>query len=705
MSMRLARSAIPWLLIGLTACSPAQRRTAPVAAPPAVVSPPAANGAIRDPASEPPAAQSERVRREEIVERGTQTFVGQVAGARDGGNEDAEADVNLRFEATDIREFVKVVLGDILGLSYIVDPALMGTITVNTSRPVTRPEVLPLFEQVLAVNDAALLAQDGVYRVVSRSAARFGSDLRIRSSNSAPGFGTRVFSLRYISAQEMQKIVAPILSDETNLTIDAARNLVLVSGTADELASVQDLVDLFDVDWLKGMSVGLYPLDFVDAKTMESELIAVLGGLSAKPELGVLGGVLRLVPIDRLNSLLVVSSTIPALREAETWIRRLDQPGESVEQRLYVYPLQNSKAVDLADLLSNIFEPTNDRAAPEGRITAPGLDEARVGAAGPTPQGPQGPPDGLAITAGGRVEIMADDVRNALVVLASARDYRMVESAIRKLDTVPLQVMIEATVIEVTLIDDLSYGVEWFFRNSMSSGDGTGRGRGQLDLGPAGIAALQPGFAYTVIDSADRVRFALNALASKSNVEVLSSPSLMVLDNQKATINVGDEIPVPTRQSVSNLDSTAPIVNEIAFRQTGLTLIVTPRVNNSGLVTMDIHQEVANAAVTTTSNIDAPTIQNRLVESVVAVNSGETIVLGGMIQDNKSGTNSGIPFLHRIPVIGKAFGQMTKNGSRTELLVMITPRVVRNSDEARDVTDEFRRKLRLVAPASAVPAS
>jgi general secretion pathway protein D len=709
--MRLARTAPSWFLIGLTACSPAQRRTAPVETPPAAVSPPAANGAIRDPGSEPPDAQTERIRREEIVERGTESFVGQVAGARSGANADAEADVNLRFEATDIREFVKVVLGDILGLSYIVDPALMGTITVNTSRPVTRAEVLPLFEQVLAVNDAALLTQDGVYRVVSRSSARFGSDLRVRSTNgSTPGFGTRVFSLRYISAQEMQKIVAPIVSDETSLTIDATRNLVLVSGTADELSSVQDLVDLFDVDWLKGMSVGLYPLDFVDAKTMESELISVLGGLSAKPELGVLGGVLRLVPIDRLNSLLVVSSTIPALREAETWIRRLDQPGESVEQRLYVYPLQNSKAIDLAELLGNIFEQTNGGAESAGRIAAPGLDEARVGAAGPTPQGPagapqQGPPDGISIAAGGRVEIMADDVRNALVVLASARDYRMVESAIRKLDTVPLQVMIEASVIEVTLIDDLSYGVEWFFRNSMQSGERTGRGRGQLDLGPAGIAALQPGFAYTVIDSADRVRFALNALASKSNVEVLSSPSLMVLDNQKATINVGDEIPVPTRQSTSNLDPNAPIVNEIAFRQTGLTLVVTPRVNNSGLVTMDIHQEVANAAVTTTSNIDAPTIQNRLVESVVAVNSGDTIILGGMIQDNKSAGNSGIPFLHRIPVIGKAFGQTTKSGTRTELLVMITPRVVRNSDEARGVTDEFRRKLRLVAPATADPAS
>jgi general secretion pathway protein D len=334
------------------------------------------------------------------------------------------------------------------------------------------------------------------------------------------------------------------------------------------------------------------------------------------------------------------------------------------------------------------------------------MPEARVGPGGPPAPGapaanarPAG--EGISIAQGGKIEIMADDVRNALVILAAARDYRMVESAIRKLDTVPLQVMIEASVVEVTLIDDLSYGVEWFFRGTVSKDGETSRTRGQLDLGAAGIGALAPGFAYTVIDSADRVRFALNALATKSNVEVLSSPSLLVLDNQTASINVGDEIPIPTRQSTSNLDPSAPTVNEIAFRQTGLTLTVTPRVNNSGLVTLDIHQEVANAAVTTTSSIDAPTIQNRRVESVVAVNSGDTIVLGGMIQDHKGKGESGVPFLHKIPVIGKAFGTTSKQASRTELLVLITPRVVRNADEQRNVADEFRRKLKLIEPAVA----
>jgi general secretion pathway protein D len=653
---------------------------------------------VSSPESEPPPPA---LRREEIVERGTQAFVGQVAGQ--AAQTAAEnADIDLRFESVDIREFVKVVLGDVLGLSYVIDPAVMGTITVNTSRALTREDVLPLFEQVLDVNDAVLLVQDGLYRVVSRSDARFGTGVDVRPSADA-GYGTRIISLRFISAQEMQKILAPILSQQSQLTIDVPRNLVLVSGTTGELAAVQDLVDLFDVDWLKGMSVGLYPLDYVDAKTMETDLTAVFDGLSAKPDLGLLGGVLRLVPIDRLNSLLVVSSTIPALREAELWIRRLDQPGESLEQRLYVYPVQNSKATELAELLSSIFQPGEE--APADRAVAPGLTPTQIG---PPPD--SAPPplqnEGLAIAAGGKIEIMADDVRNALVILASARDYRMVESAIRKLDIVPLQVLIEASVIEVTLTDDLAYGVEWFFRTSLENNDGTGtgRGRGALDMGAPGLAALAPGFSFTVIDSADRVRFALNALESRSKVDVLSAPSLMVLDNQTATINVGDEIPIPTRQSVSNIDPTAPTVNEVAFRQTGLTLTVTPRVNNSGLVTMDIRQEVATAAATTTSNIDAPTIQNRLVESVVAVNSGQTIVLGGMIQDQSTRGTSGLPFLQRVPVLNKLFGTTNNGDVRTELMVLITPRVIRSSDEARDVTEEFRRKLQLLTPAPAAEA-
>jgi general secretion pathway protein D len=421
------------------------------------------------------------------------------------------------------------------------------------------------------------------------------------------------------------------------------------------------------------------------------------------------------VPLERLASLLVVSSTPAGLREVEVWIRRLDQPGESAGQRLYVYPVQNAKAIELADILGNIFQsrastrantPGSAGAAPTtgNRMggVAPGLTPVQIG---PRTAGPDGVPapmaappaaaesgDGLALVDGGSLEIIADDVRNALVILATPEQYRMVESAVRKLDVVPLQVLIEARILEVALRDDLSYGVEWFFQNNNING-GEGRSRGALDLGSPGIAGLAPGFAYTLIDTADNMRFALNLLAEESDVNILSAPSLMVLDNQTATINVGDEIPVPARQSISNIDPNSPTVNEITFRQTGITLSVTPRVSSSGLVTMEVQQEVATAATTTTSNIDAPTIQNRQIDSVVAVNSGETIVLGGLMRTQQSETESGVPGLRRIPGLGKLFGATNNEESRTELLVLITPRVIRNRDDVRSITEEFRQKL------------
>jgi general secretion pathway protein D len=656
--------------------------------------------------------------REEIVERGDGVFTAPQPALNNALQRGGVGEINLRFDDTDINEFVDVVLGDILGVNYVVDPAVTGQVTVHTSRPITDAQVLPLFEQVLTLNGAELVRLGTLYQVLPSAAAERRSALSASLQNAeVPGFRTQIIPLQFVSAAEMREILASVVSDPTAIRIDANRNLIVVSGNAGDIGNVLAAVEIFDVDWLRGMSVGLYPLDHVDPETLANELNEVLGDALGQPNGEALGGQVRLVALERLVSLLVVSSTPAALREVELWIRRLDQPGESEGRRLYVYPVQNAKAEELADILGSIFRSSQRQqngttsatrgeylpsgASNTGPRLAPGLTPAQVGTTAAASQvgmdsgsttGPASVANtaGIQLDGGGTIEVIADEVRNALVILASAQDFRMVESALVQLDVVPLQVLIEASILEVTLRDDLSYGVEWFFRNS--SGDESQR-LGSLDLGDAGIVPLAPGFSYSVIDSAQRVRLALNMLATESELNVLSSPSLMVLDNQTATISVGDEIPVPSRQSISNIDPSSPTVNEISFRQTGVTLSVTPRVNNSGLVTMEIRQEVASAATTTTSNIDAPTIQNRQIESVVAINSGDTVVLGGLMQDQKSTAESGLPFLHRLPGIGKLFGRTAKEHARTELLVLITPRVVRDRSDARIITEEYRRKL------------
>jgi general secretion pathway protein D len=631
-----------------------------------------------------------RVRaREHIVEMGGGAFIAEPSAASPPEPGREAGDINLTFDETELKAFVKAVLGDLLKESYVIDPKVSGSVTMTTARPLTKDELFPLLEEILAMNGAAIVLRDGIYHVLSKADARQANLSPVMTTGRAEeGYGLRIVPLRFVAAEEMQKILQPFLRQPADLRIDAKRNLLIISGTRDELALAEETIAIFDVDWLRGMSVGVFPLDFVDPGTLKSELDTVLGAVS-RTEDATLGGLVRTVALERLNSLLLISSTPAGLREAETWLRRLDRPGEATGQNLYVYEAQNAKAVELAEILGQIFR--SGAGGLPAPALAPGLTPVEITSGAALPAA-----TGTPIAAATAVEIIADDRRNALVILATAQEYKMVETALRKLDVVPLQVLIEASILEVTLRDNMSLGVEWFFKNNFSDK----RGRGTLDLGSTGISALSPSFSYTIIDSADQVRAALNALSSVSEVNVLSAPALMVLDNQTAVINVGDEIPVPTRQSVGTVDATAPLVNEIQFRKTGVTLSVTPRVNASGLVTMDIRQEVSTAVATTTSELNSPTIQNRSIESVVAINSGDTIVLGGLIQDTQTETESGLPVLHKIPLIGKLFGQESEELLRTELVVLITPKVVRNRGEAQGVTEELRRKLHFESPGS-----
>jgi general secretion pathway protein D len=633
--------------------------------------------------------------RQQILEMGNVQFITSPSSIKQLATDTVEGEITLNFQGTDINEFIKVILSDMLNENFVIDPQISGTVTIETSRPVSKQELFPLLEEILAINNAVILKSGGVYQILPREKAIKGNlspDTNTQITDT--GYSVKLFPLEYIAAQEMQKILEPFVKDGGSIRVDKQRNMLILGGTPQELNTLLETIEIFDVDWLRGMSVGLYPLDYVDAKTLKSELDAILLGVEGNENNELLGGLVRTLAIERLHSVLLISSTTAALREAEIWLYRLDRPGEQMGQNLYVYDVQNAKATELADMLGHIFgespETYSDPSLAPGTspieiANSQGIDDISpnsVSAVGTS---------GLSIDSINPIKIIADDTRNALVILSAPQDYKMIASAIQKLDVVPLQVLIEATILEVTLNDKLNYGVEWFFKNGV---DSTHTGQGQLAATDAAIGALAPGFSYTIVNTLGNVRVALNALEEESEIKVLSSPSLMVLDNQIATINVGDEIPIATRSSVSNLDATAPSVNEISYRATGVTLDVLPRVNNSGLVTMEIKQEVSQALETTVSNIDSPTIQQRQITSTVAINSGETIVLGGLIQDIESKAGTGIPILKNLPLIGKLFGTTNDTARRTELIVLITPHVVRNNNDARKITDEFRRKLR-----------
>ncbi len=705
------RSVCYVLLLLMSACNlmPFQNDSEPVEQ--AVTTQPTVSPEIKTetvaPAEQQVTTQSENIpsyQQQQILEMGTGQFVASPSSKKQPTTDSVEGDITLNFQGTDINEFTKVILGDILNENFMIDPQVSGTVTIETSRPISKKELFPLLEEILAINNAAIIKSGGMYKILPRTKAVKGNlSADISNKYATSGHRVKIIPLEYIAAQEMQKILEPFIKEGGSIRIDKQRNMLILAGTPQELNILQETIEIFDVDWLRGMSVGLYPLNYVDPNTLKAELDGILGGAEGNTD-ELLGGLVRTLSIERLNSILLISSTTPALREAEIWLYRLDRQGEQSGQQLYVYEVQNAKATELADILGHIFytdlsfsvSSTEPSLAPGTTAVEIVDEEDNAGAIYTTTSVPVSVASSeLSLTSGESIKIIADDTRNALVILATQKDYKMVAAAIQKLDVVPLQVLIEATILEVTLNDNLNYGVEWFFKNGLG---GSHEGQGQLDLGAAGIAALAPGFSYTIVNSLGNIRIALNALEEVSEIKVLSSPSLMVLNNQTATINVGDEIPVPTRQSVSNVDPDAPTVNEIAYRNTGVTLTVTPRVNNSGLVTMDIKQEVSQAIDTTTSSLDAPTIQQRQITSTVAINSGETIVLGGLIQEIESQAESGIPFLYKLPLIGKLFGQTSDSRRRTELIVLITPHVVRSNNDARKVTDEFRRKLKSLPP-------
>lgn len=620
----------------------------------------------------------------------------------------ADGDVTLNFANAEIREVVDAVLGQALGLSYIIDPRVQGQITARTSSPIPRSAVIPALENILALNGAALTLDNGVYKVVTLQQAAGSLTAPVVSPNAedrARGFSIHVMPVRFASARALADILQPFVGPGRVFRVDEARNLLIFAGTGPEARDLMEMIGVFDVDWMAGMSFGLFPIQAAEAKAVVDDLETVFLQDGQSP----LAGVLRFVPIERLNAVLVISPQDAYIDQAETWIDRLDRGGEGAGRRIFVYHVQNGRAADLAAVLTQIFDVEQAAVRPAaGTGLAPGVEAVTIGAQEPVQPGgsptlgeePAAPsqrfpqrttdPGGIAaLTESGDIRIIADERNNALVILATSSEYRMIEATLKRLDITPLQVLIEVTIAEVRLNDQLRYGLQWFFSQGDSAITFSTLSSGE-------VSPAFPGFSY-LFTSGD-ARVVLNALTEITDVRVISSPQLMILDNQSARLQVGDQVPIATQSAVSVGDPDAPIVNSIEFRDTGVILEVTPRVNAGGLVTLDVLQEVSDVVQTTTSDLNSPTIQQRSIQSTVAVQTGDTVALGGLIEDSDQASVSGVPLLSEIPILGNLFKTTSNAAQRTELLVLITPRVVRDRREAQDVTEELRKRLTGIAP-------
>ena len=598
-------------------------------------------------------------------------------------------DVSLDFEQAPLTEVIHAIMGDILGLDYIVEHPINGEVTVRTRTPVPRDQLLEILESLLQANKALMIRdKEGRYFISGSSEmSKLNPNFSAASTNTV-GYNNVIVPLQYIGAKNMAEILRPVADESAFVLIDPMRNLLVLAGTSNQLAGWQEIITSFDVDLLKGMSVGIFPIENSSVADIDAALASLLGqeGGEGVAETAVgIGSVIRVIPIERLNSIMVVTPRAHYLERVRTWIERLDQaPDANSERRLYVYEVQNSDAAHVADLLSSIFSGGSSTGGSGKAGVAPGYTPEQVTSSmGESSTKPRAAAQ-VKNVAVGDVQIVADDENNALLIYATSREYQKMQTALAQLDVAATQVVIEASIIEVTLTDSTKYGLEYSVQGSLGGG-WSGVARQAL-----GVIAPGSGFSYSVVNGSGDIRVVLNALARDDLLNVISSPSLMVLDNHTASIQVGDQVPIQSSTTVSDGGTT---LSSIVYKDTGVHLAVTPQVNAGGLVTMDIEQSVTDVGPIDVAT-DQRTFLERKVTTRVAVRSTESVVLGGMIRENKSEGSSGIPILHNLPLIGPLFGTKTADGRRTELIVIITPRAIYSDVGLRDMSREMRRQMR-----------
>jgi general secretion pathway protein D len=662
----------------------------------------------------------------------------------------------LNFENTPIAQVAKVVLGDILGVGYTIDPRVQGSVSLASVRPVAKSDLLFVLETALRTSGVALARDTTGYRIIPLSDAVGVGNIDGAPSQAEPGYGVSVVPLQYVSASTLIKLLDSFATRAGTVRADAARNLLLIQGSGPERRAAIETALSFDVDWMRGQSVGIYPIQ----NSNPEPLIAELDKIMDSGENGLARDIVKFVPVARMNAVLVVTRKPSLLQTAAKWIQRLDSP-DTTRAGVHVYRIRYGEARQMARVLNETFvggssaslDTAADQVAPGSGLSATssggfatsgsgltqgnqssttnqqgsssfarlgGLDQrnnanapgsAGAAAASANALGGNGP-GGAPLLPG--VRITPDTVNNALLIYATQENYRIIERTIRQLDRPQLQVAIDATIAEVDLNDSLSYGVQ-FFLQSQSLGFNPDRGsvlnvpssppgvqptpNATTGLPGAFLSRAFPGFNFLIGPEA-QPNLILDALRAVTDLKVLSNPSLVVVDNQVATLMVGSDVPITTG-SANVLTTSNTIVNTVDYRSVGIILRVVPRINVNGNVRLDIEQEisqVSNASSSTSSSSSStnltPTFSERKVKSSISVASGQTVLLAGLIQEQKEIDRSGIPVLESLPNVGDAFSHQTKTTTRTELIVFIRPQIIRDSVDAHFVAEELRSKLR-----------
>jgi general secretion pathway protein D len=607
----------------------------------------------------------------------------------------------LNFDNADIYEVIRV-MAEMMNVNYIVDPRVKGVVNIRTTGQISTQDIFPIFQAILNMNGATAVKKGIIYEIVP-----FGEAKKLHTTPSTSRdvgkdpaeerYTIQILALKYIPAGEVSKMIKPFLSDGADIVEHPFHNIVIVGDLSSNVSKVMDIIQLFDVDVFADMRVRIYPVLNADVTDVAKEMERIFSSLEVSVKSG-RGVGITFTPVTRINSLLVVSSIPGVFDKVERWLKELDRvPGEGTQVSVFVYYVQNGKAKDLAEVLKQVYVPLKGAKAETARSvtpspTPPGQRSIRPSTPG-TPAPSASREEGGGVPEG-EINIVVDETTNSLIIRAYQRDYKAIIETVRKLDIYPKQVLIEVLLAEVTLDDTTKYGLEFStFTDSFSKGGRTYN----YTLGIGGIApqtSFVSGLRYA-ITSVDRLAAAVNLSAVEDRLRVISSPHILASNNKEARIQIGQSQPILTNTYTTTGTSSPGVVEgTIEYKDIGIILIVTPRISDGKLVTLDISVEQSTVGKTALGSLsDVPFFPKKTAKTTLSIGEGQTIVIGGLIEDRKENVNSGVPWLSKIPVFGALFGYQSRTVNKTETVLFLTPRVIGDMGDSNRVTEEFREKV------------
>ena len=592
-------------------------------------------------------------------------------------------EVSVAVDEMPLPDFIHYIFSDIFHVNYVVDSKVKKSkepVTLNLNQKISEYRLFEIVVDVLKQHRLSVYVKKDIYYIWLDS----------KTKDIAIGMGAAINDIP-ATVGEIQQIVPIKYADVQNLfeflprgpgikVIPALReNMLVVTGTREQIEQVINIVNMLDRPAMRGRFAGMLRLKYWSPSDMAVKLKEILTqeGIPVTEQPGQKG--IYINKLERWGTILFFAAEREWLERVKYWVKILDIPLDKDESRYFLYFPQNSKASELGESLEKIL----GISGPDSAIKSPSPAKKEAKGKGRASGKKDILKDITVITTD--VRIAVDENRNALIIYATPKKYKDLELLLKKLDVMPVQVLLEALVAEVTLTDTLQYGLEWFLKNTDQSQTSILHTLGGLGLGSGGLDA-------SLITDSEKFQMLINALAQEDMVKILSSPRVTVRDGKSASIIVGTEVPIITSEATSpdiQTEGTSGIIRSVQYRSTGISLQVTPSVHAKGVVTLEITQEVSEAQANTTSDISSPIILNRTITTEVVAGDGQTVLLGGLIKENISHTVTKVPFLGSIPVLGYLFKTTSKGSDRTELVIMITPHIIRNTQQI----DEMREAI------------